>query len=450
MPESLFNIWPDFGFESNPYSQETLTADSIGDDLLVGRDSESSRIQRLIGTDGSFPTVEGPIGVGKSSLLEVSIYRMRVKCITSARGELYLPGVNRLQPRADQAQFELEVFQTIAQTLIKYADDFERTGLFRPRVDEISQWLNSALFTSREVGGQVFGAGVNLARGTEPNTGEGFSQSGFRAAIRMLLEEAFRDQRGAVVLILDNLELLETVGAARRTLDQLRDVVFNIPNVRWVLCGSRGIVSRARVERLSAIFQAPLQLKPLEDEQVIAAIRRRIESFGGNGATPPVTPEGFAFLYKALNSNLRESLSTAQQYAAYVHEEYFQGPEGLPSPQGPEGLPSPSDLNGLLESWLFKRAEDAYKDAGRVQARHWQFFEDLCSRGGRAGSSEWEALGFGFQQQLVGAVTQLIEANLVSRETDPDDGTKTVNSVTPLGWLVYFFRARLEFPAPRS
>lgn len=441
MADSLFNIWPDFGFESNPYSQETLTADSVGDELLVGRDSESSRIQRLIGTDGSFPTVEGPIGVGKSSLLEVSVYRMRMKCLNAARGELYLPGVNRLQPRADQSQFELEVFQTIAQTMIRYADDFEKAGLFRPRVDEISEWLNSALFKSREVGGQLFGAGGNFARGAEPNTGEGFSRSGFRGAIRTLLEDAFRNQRGAVVLILDNLELLETVGAARRTLDQLRDVVFNIPNVRWVLCGSRGIVSRARVERLSAIFQAPLQLKPLEGEQAITAIRRRIESFGGIGATPPVTPEGFAFLYNALNSNLRESLSTAQQYASWVHEEYVQGQKELPSPR---------DLDGLLESWLFERAEDAFKDAGRVQARHWQFFEELCLRGGRAGSSEWEAFDFGFQQQLVGAVTQLIEANLVSRETDPEDGTKTVNSVTPLGWLVYFFRARFEFPAPRS
>lgn len=441
MSESLFNIWPAFGFASNPYSQETLTADSVGDELLVGRDPESARIQRLIGTDGSFPTVEGPIGVGKSSLLEVSVYRMRVKCLEAKRGELYLPGVSRLQPRADQNQFELEVFQTIAQTLIKYADDFEDAGLFRPKVDEIEQWLNSGIFRSREIGGQIAGVGANVASGSEPNTGEGYSQSGFRSAVRSILEEAFRGQRGAIVLILDNLELLETVGSARRTLDQLRDVVFNLPNVRWVLCGSRGIVSRARAERLSAIFQAPLPLKPLDDDQAIAAIRRRIESFGGTLATPPVTPEGFAYLYRALNSNLRESLSTAQQFASWVYEEFLESGKGIPGP---------SDLDNFLESWIFDRAEHAFRDAGRVQARHWQFFEELCARNGRAGSSEWEVFGFGFQQQLVGAVTQLIEANLIARETDPEDGTKTVNSVTPLGWLVYFFRTRFEFPSTRA
>lgn len=441
MTESLFDIWPDFGFRANPYSQETLNADDAGDKLLIGRDEESRKIQRLIGTSGAFPTVEGPIGVGKSSLLEVSAYRMRQKCLAAARGELYLPGVMRLQPKNDADDFEFEAYRVIAQTLIRYADDFDRAGLFKPDTDELNRWLNASMFKQREGGFQTPLGGVNFGGGASPNTSDGYARSGFPQAIRDLLESAFKGQRGGVVLVLDNLELIGTVGQARVSLEQLRDTVFALPNVRWILSGSRGIVSRARSERLSAIFQAPTVLLPLGDDAAIEAIRARIHHFGDEGANPPVTPEGFANLYKSLNSNLREALSTAQQFAMWIHDEYVIAGRDVPSA---------SDLDALLEAWLFDRAERAVADAGRVQARNWQFFEELCAAGGRAGSSETEKFGFNKQQQLVSAVTQLSEANLVSRESDPDDGTKTVNSTTPLGWLVYFFRSRFTFPAPRA
>ncbi len=366
---------------------------------------------------------------------------MRKACLNSPSGELYVPAVSRLQPGTDAESFEFDALRVIAQTLIRYADDFEQVGMFRPKVDELDRWLNASMFRHHEGGGQVLGVGANWGSGEDANTSEGYSRSGFPTAIRQLLEESFDGQRGGIVIILDNLELLETVGAARRSLDLLRDTVFNLPHVRWVLSGSRGIVSRARSERLSGVFQAPLVLRPLDDRQAVAAIQKRIESFGGPSAAAPVTPRGFAYLYQALNSNLRESLATAQQFAQWLHEEFVVSGRGVPSPE---------DCDAYLESWLLERAESAFADAGRVQARNWQFFEELCRADGRAGSSDWERFGFGVQQQMVGAVTQLSEVNLVSRETDPDDGTKTVNSVTPLGWLVYFFRSRFRFPAARE
>ena len=436
---ALFSIWQDFGFSANPYSQETLTPDPKGDALLVGRDKESGRIQRLIGTDGPFPTIEGPIGVGKSSLLEVSAYRMRVACINQGERELYLPAVRRLQPSGDMAEFEFEVYEVVAQTLIKYAADFGLVGLSEPDVKAIDQWLNAAKYTSWQGGGGVLAVSANAGYGEEGNTGEGYTRSCFPAAIRAILEECFPPRAGGVVLILDNLELVETVADARKTLDHLRDRVFNLPGVRWVLSGSRGIVSRARTDRLSGIFQAPVLLKPLDNESAVQAITQRISNYGGTLAQAPVTPKGFAYLYETLYFNLREALSTAGQFAQWLHEEYIEGDSELPGPD---------DRDQLLESWLFDRAENAFNDARRVQARHWQFFEELCAAGGRAGASEW-ADYFSTQQQMGTAVTQLADANLVVREVDPEDGKRKVYVTTPLGWLVYFFRSKFDLPAAR-
>lgn len=432
---ALFSIWPAFGFSNNPYSQETLLPDEVGDRLLVGRDIESQELMSKLGTEGSFPTLEGPIGVGKSSLLEVTAFRMKRECLLAAAGELWVPAVERFQPSPDLQEFEAHVYRVIAQTLIKYESDFETAGLFRPNVDELNKWLNASRYTSWQGGGGIGPLSANAGGGEEGNSGEGYTKSGFPTAIRGLLSGAFEGRRGGVICILDNLELVETVGEARATLDFLRDRVFNLPNVRWVLSGSRGIVSRARTERLSGVFQAPMRLGPISDTDTVLAIHRRIEEFGTGGAVAPVTPNGFSYLYSALNSNLREALSTSQEFSNWLHSQYIQ--------KGKE-LPNPSDRDGLLETWLFDRAENAFKDASSVQPRNWKFFSDLCREGGRAKASAWEDFEFTTQQQYGSAVTQLADANLVVRETDPEDGTRKVYVVTALGRLVHFFKSRLD------
>ncbi len=243
--------------------------------------------------------------------------------------------------------------------------------------------------------------------------------------------------------VLDNLELVETVGEARTTLDELRDRVFNLSGVRWVLCGSRGIVSRARTERLSGIFQAPSVVGPLGDESVIEAIRRRIARFSvGTDTQAPVTPTGFEYLYKALNLNLRDALATAQEFAQWLYTEYVIARTPLPGDE---------DRDEFLQVWLTDRAEKAFRDANAsgVQQRNWQFFEELCAKGGRTGSADFETFGFNFQQQMSSAVTQLVTANLLVREVDPDNGSRTVNAVTALGWLVYFYSANFDLPPAR-
>lgn len=59
-----FDIWQNFGFLENPYSQTTLKADAVGNELLAGRDTEIRVLQKRIGSTGAHPSVEGPIGAG--------------------------------------------------------------------------------------------------------------------------------------------------------------------------------------------------------------------------------------------------------------------------------------------------------------------------------------------------------------------------------------------------
>ncbi|WP_295125949.1 hypothetical protein [uncultured Leifsonia sp.] len=438
---TLFAIWPSFGFRENPYSQDTLPAAEEGDMLIVGRDSEIQALQRAIGSGGAHPSVEGPVGVGKTSLINVATYRMAKQCMEARERVLFIPAVRTFQPTDTAAAFEHELFRGIAQTLLKYRGSFSHVGLPEPETDGWEEWLTRPVFENVSGGGGVATVSVQMGYGSEPNTSDGYTASGFQEEIRRQLALVFGENGGGIVCVLDNLEVLESVGNARTTLDQLRDRVFNIPGIRWVLCGSRGIVSRARTERLSGVIRSAMQVRALDDESAVEAIHRRISYFGETTAEAPVTPEGFEFLYQALHRNLRNALEFAQEFSDWLAQEYLDSGKDLPGPD---------ERDALLQAWLVEKAEQARSDASGVQPRVWQFFVDLCAKNGRAGSSEFEEYGFVNQQQLTSSVTALVDCNLVVRETDPENGTRTINSVTALGWLVFFYKEQVELPGATS
>lgn len=238
--------------------------------------------------------------------------------------------------------------------------------------------------------------------------------------------------------MLDNLELLQTPGAARQALEAIRDRLINVPGLRWVVCGSRGIVSRARSERLSGVFDPPLQVGPLPDDAVVELIERRIDLYAGPDAYSPVEAATFEYLYQALHMNLRDALAYAQQFADWLYAQYIATDQPLPMASDERRL--------LLEGWLAEASDDAHRNAGKVQKRVWQFFDQLATRGGTCGASEWEAFGFTTQQQHSSAVSSLADTNLVVRATDPENGARSHAMLTPQGWLVWFHRNRYELP----
>ncbi len=429
-----FSIWSQFGFRENPYDNEGLPGNEVGDSLLVGRDKEVGEIQRAVASGGTHPALEGPAGIGKTSMLAVAGYRMLTASIEQQAGTLYLPARTFFQASESAGDFEEQVFREIAQTMIENAEAFRKAALEVPDISELNKWLNAPQYRSASASAAGFGGGG----GSTPNTGAGYAGSGFPAKVKAELARCFpTDGSGAIICVLDNLELLQTSQQARETLEELRDPVFQTRGLRWILCGARGIVNRARSDRLSGFFAAPIKLAPLPDEDSIELIRRRIEYFGDEGSYPPVTPSGFEYLYRALHFNLRDALAHAQSFADWMYGEFIA--------KGKD-LPEPGEQQTLLENWLTYQAEDAEKDATNVQPRHWQFFDHLARDGGRCKAAEFEHYEFNTQQQMGAAATALVNANLVIRETDPDNAARNIHSITPQGWLVFFKRNGYQPP----
>lgn len=427
---ALFDIWPKYGFSANPYNQKTLPATAEGAMLLAGRDELLADAMERIASDSASPTFEGPVGAGKTSLLNVAAYRL-FEASTEARAEeLWLPAVGQIQIRLDGDEFEAEVYRIVLQTLITYADKFEYVGLKAPNLGALEHWLTKPEYKSWQAGGGIPVVNVSAGGGHEPNTSEGFAKSGLPTAIRQVLADAYDGGVGGVVCILDNLELAGKVSDATKMLDILRDRVLGAPGIRWVLCGSRGIVSRARTQRLSGEFMPPTRIPVLTEDAAVEAVRRRIERYGEAGAVAPLTPESFQMLYRVLNQNLRDTMTWAQSFSFWLRSQFQDG-----------DYPDEAGRAEYLKIWLAQEAESA---AGTVRAQPaaWTFFERICREGkGRAASSEFESkYGFEDQQQGSGYVTVFANANLMVREVDPEDGRATINMVTAEGWLVFFHR----------
>ena len=193
---AIFGVWSRFGFRENPYSEATLPPDESGHRLLVGRDSQIAAIQQRLGSGGTHPSLEGPIGAGKTSLLNVAAFRMARHCLDLREQELYLPAKERFQPLADAQAFELKVYQVVTQTLIEWQESFEAVGLKRPNLQPLSQWINSPEYGGWQAGGGVATLNGTFGKSSEPNTSEGFQQSGFPEAVRAALAEAFPSEIG--------------------------------------------------------------------------------------------------------------------------------------------------------------------------------------------------------------------------------------------------------------
>lgn len=65
-------IWTDLGFRKSLYEVDPVPATAEGEELLVGRDAELAELQMYLSSSVTHSTIEGPNGVGKSSLVALA------------------------------------------------------------------------------------------------------------------------------------------------------------------------------------------------------------------------------------------------------------------------------------------------------------------------------------------------------------------------------------------
>ncbi|PWF64069.1 hypothetical protein CBX96_07710 [Shewanella sp. BC20] len=424
-------MWSELGFRDNPYSPRPIQANEEGVELLVGRESELRRLMTYIRSSDTHPTLEGPNGVGKTSLVSVAGYKL-FREFVDKNGPAFIPIEPPFQLTSEDnlKNFKQKVLFSVAQNFVTHNQILKEKGYEIPHVDDINRWLNSPLFHLNGGGASIAGFGGNVTHSTTPNSGTGFTESGFVATIQAWLKSCFpSNTSGGFICLIDNLELLETSKGARELLEAMRDELLNIVGLRWVLCGARGIIrSSASSPRLQGLLSDPIDVNPINDVNAELALQKRLEIFSIKEANAPVESDGFSHIYKIGNRNLRNSLKYCEDFAFWAYLS--------------NSIPTNSkDKLDLIEVWMAEIADKYEKDTSGVGNRAWKVFDDLIAEGGSASPSDYENFGYDSQQSMRPQLKLLEDAHLIESAIDETDKRRRTIVVTSRGWIVHYKRS---------
>lgn len=312
------------GFRSDPFSNKALAPNEAGEILMVDREKEVSKLIRRIQETENIPTLEGPNGVGKTSILNIALHRTFVHSKDNLEEPMFIPCRHPFQMAQDKSteDFLDEIYLQIALTLIEQEEILRAPPGYvkAPTEERIRSYINSPIIRSYTATILGHGGGVNAA----PNTGKGWEKVGFRAAVEGWLQLLFPSaEAGAVVCVIDNLELLHSSKAAKEVIEALRDTAFSIAGVKWILCGSSGVVRGiASSPRLVGWLQKPLNIKELREEVGGEVYDKRIEAFKKKeDAALPLTRSDFVTLFDMFNGNARFALDEASAFCTWAFDQ---------------------------------------------------------------------------------------------------------------------------------
>ena len=251
---------------------------------------------------------------------------------------------------------------------------------------------------------------------------------------------------GGVVCVIDNLELLESGAAARRTLEALRDRLFTVNGLRWVFCGANGVIhSLAASPRLASFLSTPIiDVGHVAPFSIAPLFRTRLKEFSTDPAQAekrlPLRIQDLEMLYVAVNFNLRDLLGVADDFCEHMHS---IGATGMTDDQKEK----------RFKKWLDQATKGRYQSLqSRLPTDGWGILDfamsDECK--GTFGVGDYEAFNSNSKKTVSPAkftkwLKDLVKLGLLSKTLDDDaaldDGFKRdVFTVTAKGALIHYAR----------
>ncbi len=426
--DNKMNIFATWGFKNNPFKTMPLPPNDNGLLLLVGRNNELSKIKRRLVNTSNIITIEGNNGVGKTSLINVASYELYKNYIETGEGSFFIPCDTcfQLAPDKDIEDFIDEVLFEIAQTLLRIGKQLKTHGYKLEGSKSIDNWLNSPLIETYSGNVWMLGGG----KSSSENTSLGFQRSGFRLKILNWIKDIFPyRQNGGIICTIDNIELLQTSSMARKQLEQLRDTLFGYQGIRWVLCGSLGIVMGvASSPRLEGRLSDPIEINGVDERYTADILKSRISHYAINKEDYylPLLEDDFVHLYNILNKNIRNTLNYANNYCLWIADENIKPLEQ-------------EDKKEAYKKWLdIRSSKKLLSIKQEIRPRAMEVFKKSIEMRGTFSPSDYEYFGFKNFQAFRPHINRLENAGLVSSSIDESDKRRKTIQVTPEGWFLNY------------
>jgi hypothetical protein len=426
------HIYKEWGFSGNPFNTTSLTADKTGNELIAGRDQDIGRFLRRLYNQPQIVTVEGDNGMGKTSLINVAVYRALDDHIKNKENALFFP-CNRIFQISSETNYEnflCEVMIEIAQTIIKYKEDLIKLKVKLPdNIDSIDDWLNSPQNKSYQGSIGLIVAQIGGGISSETNTSQGFLKSGFINVVLNWLKQIFPSKNsGGIVCVIDNLELLEKSTTARKTIENLRDTLLTVHGIRWVCCGSLGIVSSILSSpRLEGFLHDPISIGGINTKYVKDILQKRIELFKlKDSYYLPITNDSFEVLYATLKSNIRNTIKYANEYCIWTVDNDLK--------------PTMKDEkeNSFLDWLIGKSMKYKCEIEKHLKPNSLKLFTSALELGDNFAFGDFELFGFDTIHSFRTCVNELEGVGLVINVIDENDQRRRSIHLTEKGWFVSY------------
>ena len=415
--------WSEFGFIENPYDTKALFSDK-GDQLIVGRDDAINDLINRLYSRNQVPLICGENGVGKTSIVNVASYRM---CVSRGFG---LPRFFALDSTITQAsnlydmkQFEQSVWRGIADVLSDDEDYLNANGIKKSQINTVRKTLGKQKRRFINLGG----IGIPTPLGSvEIGTNQAADSSTdyeLKLTMQDWLSKCFGKSEGGVICMIDNLELVDAPSRVRQILEHLRDTLFCIEGLIWVLCGTPDSVGRALSSSRLTGYIREIEIKHVDKVFAPTLVRHRIEQFKKPNADPPVDEEGFAHIYEAMNYQLRSALDLCVQFSEWL----VRYPERRSK-----------DHFEQLKVWLNHEAAGIYDKLRHVSERSWEIFDRIAALGTDIRSANPRVVNMDTKEQLEEITQTFVDQGVFDR-IEIDDNTFTIK-VTQNGWLIKYLR----------
>lgn len=413
-----------FGYRANPFDTTALKCDENGERLLVGREAEIAGLVRRITTTTKIPTVEGANGIGKTSIINVANFKISRNSYDDSSLPLFIPCrcIFQLHSETNIDEFEESFYIEIAQTLVENSEFLRPPPghTSAPRLGDLKEYISEG--KSRSYSASALGFGGGTAK-TNHET-YAFRRVGFRKKVTDLLEQMFPS--GGVLCVIDNLELMKSSEAARELVEVLRDRIFSLKGVRWVLCGASGVVRGvASSPRMVGWMHNPINVQNVDHEKAGDLYDARLSiCAGGETKQLPISRSEFIELFEIMNGNTRFVLNEADDYCNYVFDCEFENND-------PESI----------DDWLVNDMDLLYADIFlEASPDDHYLFESACQLEIFKASDRFE-MGVSEQSKFLEKIASLAKNGLITVSLDLEDIDQKVYELTAKAYKLQYFIA---------
>jgi hypothetical protein len=299
------DVWTDLGFKDNPYNHRPLKVSEEDRALFVGRVEEAKRlILQTSGTKGGIVTVEGKVGVGKTSFVNAAQYDL-----SNIHTLGLLPSFETIDITG-----ESEIGGLLLSTLSNATYAVERLH-GKSVTDKTEAFKRGKELVERSShvgwGAQItlFGVGGGVSRQETATTPPSIILPTIIQTFDRFTESVVdKLNRKGIIIPLNNFDNLSETDIIS-LLNRARDVALLRPRTWWILIGPPGMFSllESKARRISEIITGePISLNPLSLAEVHQAIDLRIKKLRlERNVKPPIPSTVVDLLYEVSNGEIR-------------------------------------------------------------------------------------------------------------------------------------------------